>query len=426
MLKKLRSRFILITMSLISVILIIILIGVCFFMAQSEEYQSLMQMEEISKSEGIIRHPIPPMFIAKDTKPPKHPPFPLISNFSSNSFAVKLNADGTVIEITPQFESEIQTEQIPDFIAQVETQNQPEGIIKVNNIQVRFLKTDKPYGSIIVFLDRTTELATLNRLLLICTLIGFISLIILFIITVRLSKWAISPIETAWEKQKQFVADASHELKTPLTVITTNIDVVLSNSLDYVENQSKWLHYIKSEVNRMTKLVNDLLYLAKLDDDTRKLIKSNFNMSEVYMNTCLPFESIVFESHKFLNLDIASDLMYYGDESRLKQVMVILIDNAIKNTPEGGLITLALKSTHNKIILSITNTGPGIPNEYHDKIFERFYRVDSSRARQTGGYGLGLSIAKSIVTQHQGTIHVSSSVEGPTTFTVILPLKILY
>lgn len=420
MLKRLKTRFVLITMSLIALILLIIFSGIYFFMAQSEKNFALNNMRNMTKTDSFSFRHNPPMF-----QDPNFNPQPDLPRFRDDSFLVKLSSDNEVIQIVPPLESQEQLEQIPTFVNLAEAQDEKEGIIFINSTEVRFLKQDTDMGKVIVFSDRTEEIATLNRLLMICLLIGILSFAILFVITLYLAQWAISPVAKAWEKQKQFVADASHELKTPLTVIATNTDVVLGNPFDYVENQSKWLHYIKTETERMTKLVNDLLYLAKVDDDESLLHRLEFNISEAFTNVCLPFESIIFESNKHFHMDIAPELIIYGDENRLKQLAIILLDNAIKNTTENGDIYFSLKKdvAKNKLIFSVTNTGPGIPVEHHHKIFERFYRVDPSRARETGGYGLGLSIAKSIVTQHSGNIEVQSSPEGPTTFSVTLPIK---
>ena len=420
MLKKLKARFLLITMSLIAVVLLVIFSGIYFFMAQSEKNSSLNNMRNIAKADQFSFRHEPPMF-----QDPNYRPKPEMPRLGDDSFLVRISSSDEVIQIVPPFESQEQLAQIPTFVELAEEQDTMEVIILVNSTEVRFLKQMTDTGKVIVFSDRSQELNTLNRLLMICLLIGFLSFTLLFVITLYLAQWAIKPVAKAWEKQKQFVADASHELKTPLTVIATNTDVVLSNPFDYVENQSKWLHYIKTETERMTKLVNDLLYLAKVDDDEALLHQSEFNISEAFTNVCLPFESIIFESNKHFHMDITPDLLVYGDENRLKQLAIILLDNAIKNANEAGDIYFSLRrdASKNKLVFSVTNTGPGIPVEHHNKIFERFYRVDPSRARETGGYGLGLSIAKSIVTQHAGSIEVQSTLEGPTTFLVILPMK---
>lgn len=432
MLKKLHFRFILITMTLVTIILTVILTSIYLFMAQGEHMQATEFMKTAINTGVFPPKKIPPMLekIPSNNMPDNRPNFIFSSNLAlyANSFLVEIDEFGgiTLRYFSSDFNIDDASDTILDFIKLAQDKHSPEGIIKVNNLEVRFLIKTEPHKQVIVFTDRSAEIATLNRLLWICIFIGFLSMLVFLVITIFLAKWAIHPVEHAWEKQKQFVADASHELKTPLTVIATNADVILANPYTQVKDQLKWLNYIKIETEHMTKLVNDLLYLAKLDDEEVLTHKMLFNLSDSLMNICLPFECVIFESNKTFNMNIAPDIKYYGDEGRLKQLGVILLDNAIKHTPENEKIdfNVALDNTKNKILISVTNTGPGIPEEYHKKIFERFYRVDKSRARATGGYGLGLAIAKNIVMQHNGTIHVTSSLEGPTTFWVSLPYKL--
>ncbi len=431
MVKQLRLRFIMVTMSLITIILISILTSIYLFMAQGERFQTARFMKDVASSGTFPSNNIPPMFNNKPIKniPKRTPGFILTPDPSlyANSFLVVLTDSGEISlrYFSSDFNINEETDTILNFIKLAHEQNAPEGIIKVDNLEIRFLIKNEPHQQIIVFTDRSSEIATLTRLMWICIFIGLLSLMGFFVVSVILSKWATKPMERAWEKQKEFVADASHELKTPLTVIATNADVLLSNPLDQINTQAKWLNYIKTETERMTKLVNNLLYLAKMEDDEILKHKMYFNLSDALMDICLPFECVVFESNKIFNMNIEPDIEYYGDEGRLKQLGVILLDNAIKHTNENGTIAfnVSLDSIKNKILLSVTNTGPGISEEHHQKIFERFYRVDKSRARETGGYGLGLAIAKTIVTQHNGTIDVTSSLQGPTTFSVSLPLK---
>lgn len=429
MLKKLRLRFIMTTMTLVTIILIAILTSIYLFMAKGEHRQTAQFMKTIANEEAFPFKNIPPMLeknYSQERVGNKHTPmFMPDPSLYANSFLVVLSESGemTLRYFSSDFDINAESETILNFIALAKAQAAPEGIIKVNNSEVRYLIKNQPHAQIIVFTDRSGEIATLRRLLMICIFIGLLSICGFLVITIFLSKWAIKPMERAWEKQKEFVADASHELKTPLTVIATNADVILANPLDQIKDQAKWLSYIKTETERMTKLVNDLLYLAKMDDEEILQHKLRFNLSDALMDICLPFECIIFESNKHFNMSIDPDIMYDGDEGRIKQLGVILLDNAIKHTKENGHIDFTVALDTNKITLSVSNTGPGIPEDQQQKIFERFYRVDKSRARETGGYGLGLSIAKNIVTQHNGTITVTSSQKGPTTFLVTLPLK---
>ncbi len=275
-------------------------------------------------------------------------------------------------------------------------------------------------GHMFVFLDITAQENILTNLIYTFSVVGLVMLIILFFASRYFANRSITPVKEAFDKQKQFIADASHELKTPLTIINTNADVLLSNSDDTIHNQSKWLHYIKSETERMTRLTNDLLFLTQMDDSRSSMVFSKFNLSEAAENIILTMEAVIFEKHVSLEYDIESDLTVYGNSEQIKQVIMILLDNAVKYTSPKGSVTLSLKKQHNEVVLSLTNTGEGIAAEHLARIFDRFYRTDASRVRKQGGYGLGLAIAKSIVEQHKGKIHAKSTVGESTTFYVHL------
>jgi signal transduction histidine kinase len=209
------------------------------------------------------------------------------------------------------------------------------------------------------------------------------------------------------EQQRRFIADASHELRTPLTTILANTEIMLAKPQESVKSQSKWLEYIKTEAQRMTHLLADMLYLAKTDDSKQTVILSDVNLSDTVTYTLLTFESVIFEKEKHLQSDIAPDIRVEGDEERIRQMLMILLDNAVKYSDEHGTITVRLSREHEKAKLSVANSGIPIETKHQKKIFERFYRTDESRARDSGGSGLGLAIAKSIADAHHAKIGVS-------------------
>ena len=274
----------------------------------------------------------------------------------------------------------------------------------------------KHYGKIIVFLD-ISQYQQVNKNLFFTTLFMGITAIILFtLISFGLSFWLVKPVKENFERQKRFISDASHELKTPLAVISANTDVLESEI-----GENKWLGYIRSESQRMSELVNELLMLARLDDKSgHKLIMSEINLSDLVLMTALPFESTVFEMGKKFDVDVQPDIQCKGDESALKHILTIIIDNAIKYSAEHGEISVKLYNQSNKHIIEVYNTGEGIKPENLSKIFERFFRQDESRNSKTGGYGLGLSIAKSSVEAHGGKISVQSVYGEWVKFTVTL------
>ncbi len=296
------------------------------------------------------------------------------------------------------------------------------GKYEIDSVSYRY-KLSKAMGGneyFVILLDRSIEISTLNRLLFTFIIIGCVGIIIMFFISLFLANWAIKPIEVAWNRQKQFIADASHELKTPLTVISTNTDVLLSNPNDYIKNQERWLRYIKSETARMSKLVSELLYIAKSDSNEIKMDMSEFDISNTISSICLIFEPLVFEAGKELVADISQKLKYYGDEDRIKQLITILLDNAVKYSIVNSHISVSLfRNNQGRIKFCVSNKCEELTNENISKLFDRFYRVDSSRNSSTGGNGLGLNIAQTIAEAHNGQINVNYKY-GMISFTVTL------
>lgn len=417
MLEKLKRRFIIINFSILVSIFLAIFSGTYYLMSKTIESQSTFIMNQIAQNNGLLK--VPP----KEFNNRFQSPIPINESMMRNSFTVFTDQIGNISHVISHLDSDSDLSGLDALVLEISSLSQKEGVTTLNELSLRFFKVDRPDGIKIVFLDRTSELSTLSQLAFVLIVIGLISIVMLSIISYYFASWAIKPVAKAWEKQQQFVADASHELRTPLTVIQTTTDVILTNEEKTVYEQKKWLDYIKSETERMSKLVADLLYLAKIDRNESVMKAYEFNLSEAIINAALPLESVVFEAGKNLMIDIQPDLMLIGEEERIQQVAIILLDNAQKHAPKASDILLKLYGCDDIFILEVTNDGPGIPAEHQDKIFERFYRADESRARETGGYGLGLAIAKGIVTAHNGTIKVKSILNETTTFTVTLPRK---
>ncbi|MEO2210220.1 HAMP domain-containing sensor histidine kinase [Paenibacillus amylolyticus] len=275
-------------------------------------------------------------------------------------------------------------------------------------------------GHMIVFIDVTAQQGILTNLIYTFAVVGLIMLIVIYFLSRYFANRSIAPVREAFEKQKQFIGDASHELKTPLAIINTNADVLLANQEDTIANQAKWLHYIKSETERMTGLTNDLLYLTQMDDSRSTMIHAKFNMSDAVESIILPMEAVIFEKNISLDYNIEPNLTVHGSSEQIKQVILILLDNAVKYSGPKGAVNVTLQKQNNDVMLAVSNTGEGIAPEHLDRIFDRFYRTDSSRARKHGGHGLGLAIARSIVDQHKGELYARSVVGEGATFYVRL------
>lgn len=285
---------------------------------------------------------------------------------------------------------------------------------KIENLYVDQYSYAFQAPNTLTIVDNTSAKAKLESLLKTSILIFVLIEIIIIILTVEITRWIIKPVIESFNKQKQFVADASHELKTPIAVIMSNAE-----ALEKEPEENKWLNNIKSEADRMNELVTSLLDLARLEEGKDKEVQQEENLSKIVEMSVLTFESLMYENKIKLQYDIQKDIKAKCNSSQMKQLVAILIDNAIKHSEADGEINIVLKKQKNDVLMTVSNKEKEIPKEIQEKIFERFYRAYESRNRDTNRYGLGLAIAKNIVENHNGKISVESE-KGITTFKVVL------
>jgi signal transduction histidine kinase len=272
----------------------------------------------------------------------------------------------------------------------------------------------------IVFLDITNGVRILQTLMFTLTCVGAGVLIALFWLSYRFAVRAVRPIEESYNKQKRFIADASHELRTPLAIIGANVEAVETNGKESVESQKEWFEYIHAALKRTGKLLDDLLYLAK-SEGLKNEDNLPFDLSVVCERVCASMEAVLYDNGISVETEIEKNIIAVGDSEKIAQVFYILLDNAGKYTPRGGKIRFILNHTNDRAVAHVTNSGDGIAAEDLPKIFDRFYRTDASRSTETGGFGLGLSIARTIVDRSGGVITAESG-DGLTTFIVKLKL----
>lgn len=406
MIRKLKIKFVAINMAFISIVLIIIFISVYISTNNRIVHDSNDFMRRIVERSDYEK--FPKREIGGMKRDDFMPPF--------TSFFVELNESQSIENVIGEdivISDESVLDTIIEYCLNSKTSN---GIVHGEGL--RFYKFTNGITTKIAFVDRTNEIKTLSSLIRTSLFVGFFGMLAFFTISVFLANWALKPVEESWEQQKQFIADASHELKTPLTVILTNIGIIMSHKEDTVLSQSKWIGYVKSEAERMTTLINDMLFLAKADSEKSKLILSNLNFSDIVTGCLLTFESTIFERGKFLESDIQENIFINGEENKLKQLIMILLDNACKYSPEKSTIEIKLIQYQEKCKLTVLNRCYGISQEHLNHIFERFYRIEKSRSRYDGGYGLGLSIAQSIVNLNSGKIY-AQSLDNNIVFTVV-------
>lgn len=410
MLHRLRVKFILTNMLLVTLVLLAVFGALVYSTASQLQRESVTVMTLMLRRDGV-----PPQFEFKAPLPGTEREWQSVIP----AFCVMVDGQG---EISLEAGENVKVSQdvVEQAVEQVLTSGANSGTL--SELGLRFLKETTQDGEIqIAFSDLSWEWNSLWRLVFNSLLIGAGAMVVFFLISLFLSRLALKPVEEAWQQQRQFVADASHELKTPLTVILANTGIVEGHPQDTVASQDKWIRYIREEAQRMKGLVEDMLFLAKHDDARRPTKSQLCNLSDLVTGCVLRFESVAFESGVELDSEIQPELSIHGDLDCLERLVMILLDNAVKYAGEPGRVRLELQRRQERAVLSVTNTGTPIPPEHLEHLFQRFYRVDGSRSRKEGGYGLGLAIAQTIVQAHRGQIEVKSDAQNGTCFTVTLP-----
>lgn len=427
---KLRNKLLIINMSIISIVMIAAFATIYFITYNNINSENQNKLNSRSAMQISIRGTGLPNVLEKGRL--------ITQNFSTGdplSFNMEVDSKGNILNINSYID--LPKESYYKAFETAWSNKKNTSTISLEGKQWRYLITQmskriitgsgEQYESLentyqLTFLDVTESNKTLFALLTTLLFVGLMMLLVIFIISLYFANRAIKPIAQIWEKQKQFVADASHELKTPVSIINANYDALLANQEETIKSQLKWLGYIRIGTDRMTKLINDLLSLAKIEDVNLETGKIPFNISSVVNDAMLSMEAVVIEKGITLSLSIEPDIIVKGDSERVKQLVNILLDNAIKYSNENGLIDISLIKSKHQVICSIKNSGKGIAKQDLLKVFDRFYRADPSRTHEIVGYGLGLSIAKTIIDRLGGEIHVTSVENELTTFTFTLGL----
>lgn len=416
MIKKLRLKFVLFSMGGILLVLLIIFATQNYMTVKSSREQTQRLLESIVMTDGDMssmrQRPdgVLPRGKSQNENGLRPPEQETVRG--AKFFYVKFDSGGNVLECNISHITGLTEEEAVTYAQNAIALGAQDG----TSDGYQFLVSQKQYGTIAALAQRDIETSMLRQFTTISAAAVGGGVLVFFILVLIFSKWAVKPVKTAFEKQRQFISNAGHELKTPITIIAANADV-LKNEI----GENKWLSYIQNQNERMAGLVNELLILARTDESGQKPQFQKFDLSSALTGCTLEFESIAYESGKTLLTDIQPGIFLTGNEQMLKQLLYLLTDNALKHSDSHGIVKISLKSAGSKAALEVYNTGEGIDGKELDKIFERFYRSDSSRSRETGGYGLGLAIGKSIVETHRGKITVQSEKGKWTRFTVVLP-----
>lgn len=457
MLKRLRIKFIALNMTTIFLVMAVAFVGICFTErqqnlkevqaslggaihkaaeadrnARAQEdplVQTMPESQENSETSalGQERSDTPSARLAQDgSQAESKRPDGMVLGKGEESYTIpvavyRLLQDGSLTAAFPDQSvisvDENAIEEAAQTIAQA-----ADGTDVLSDCGLVYMKQSTKDGTYVTFAD-SSFIERWKSLAASLALAGSIALAALFAINVFFARWALRPVEEAWEKQRRFVADASHELKTPLTVILANVSILEKHPETPLRENMQWLESTREEAVRMQELVSDMLSLAQTES-AEAFEPARTNLSNLVSKESLQFESVAFERNVSIEEDVVEGMYVQGNERALEKLVGTLIDNACKYAEERSSVTVRLSRQGKKAVLSVRNLGSPIPQESIEHVFDRFYRADKARTHdESRSFGLGLAIAREIAELHGGTIRVESSAEDGTVFTVMLPLS---
>lgn len=407
MIKKLRIKLIAASMASLFLVLFVIegIVGVLNYKKIVNDADHILEVLEENAGK------FPPKFTG-DRKG-ERPKMSLEIPYESRYFSVLLDENGNVILTDTSKIVSVDTEKAIEYASEIWERKTEKGFLD----EYRYWKCSYNGEVRIIFLDCRRQLDNFQNFLLTTFGVSSIGLFAVFVLMVYLSARIVKPFSDNYEKQKRFITDAGHELKTPLTVIEADTEIL---EMDFGENE--WLLDIQGQTKRLEDLTNALVMLSRVEEGTNREMKIELPLSDIVEEVCHAFQAPAKVQGKSLNSTIASMISMKGDEKAIRGLITILLDNAVKYTNENGYISVGLEKKKNRIYLSVFNTTEYISKEQISHLFDRFYRTDSSRNSQTGGYGLGLSIAAATVELHRGKIIAETEDEKSLRITVVFPV----
>ena len=404
MLKKMRWHFILAAMLAVFIMLVAVLAGINVWNYHTTAERADQRIQEIygfesgkvpgmENSEENASQPVPPdIFNRPDDHDPEAP-------YTTRFFIVRLDEEGNVTDVSTDFIASVTQTEAEEFARKVLNEKRQVGYYKNYRVQILAKKND----NIVIFLNTTMELRSVRNVLLISCLVGVVCFLVVFLLVILLSKRAMKPYIRNIERQKRFITDASHEIKTPLTSIATSVDVI---EMEYGEDE--WTRNIHKQTSKMSRMVADLVTLSRLDEENPFLERTEFSLSDAVWEVAEPFASLAKAQGKKYSQRIEENLTLCGNPDATRQMISVLLDNAMKYSDENGTIRLDVYKVHGKTKIEVFNTCVLEETQNLSRLFDRFYRPDNSRSRKTGGSGIGLSIAQAVAEAYGGKIKVSS------------------
>ncbi len=406
MIKKLRIKLIAAPMISLFLVLFVIggIVGILNYKKIVNDADRILEVLEENAGKFPQKFPTE----RKDDRLGMSPEIPYESRF----FSVLLDENGNIILTDTSKIISIDTEKAMEYASEIWEKGTEKGFLD----EYRYWKCSYKGQIRIIFLDCRRQLDNFHNFLLTTFGVSSVGILSVFALMVIMSSRIVKPFSDNYEKQKRFITDAGHELKTPLTIIEADTEVL---EMDFGENE--WLQDIKGQTKRLADLTNTLVTLSRMEEGQNSNMKVDFPLSDVVEEVCHTFQAPAKVQKKNLDSTIQPMISMKGDEKAIRGLVTILLDNAVKYTNENGQISVILEKKKNRMYLSVFNTTEYISQEQILHLFDRFYRTDASRNSQTGGYGLGLSIAAVTVESHRGKILAETKDEKSLKITVILP-----
>ena len=425
MIRKLRIKFITASMLSLALVLLVILGGINALSYRKTVEDADMILAVLAESRGSFPQKMPP---AENGLAQKNPPggkaggdgmlrkrgFTDETPFESRFFSVLMDEEGQVLSTDTGKIAAVDESTAEEYARQIRASGKERGFLGV----YRFLRSQEGQDSRIIFLDCGRSLSGVRAVLLASVSLSLLGLLAVLVLLMLFSGRIVTPAAESYEKQRRFITDAGHEIKTPLTIIGADADL-----LELEWGESEWLTDIKRQTRRLTGLTNDLITLSRMDEEKPQLQCIEFPLSDVVEETAQSFQGPAKAKKIALDMEIQPMLACNGEEKAIRQLVSILLDNAVKYTPEEGRIRVRLEKEGRCQKLSVANTtAQPVEKEQLNRMFDRFYRADTSRNAATGGYGLGMAIARGIVAAHKGKIQALSPEENCLMVAVSLPV----
>lgn len=407
MLKRIQRRFVSAAMAAFGTVMLLIIVGINV----ANYYRTAFMQDRLA--EALLEHE-QTAFSRQEAPPPPDRGIPgrdPEAAFMTRFFTVRCDADGRARAVSRDYISSVDEEEAERYAQTVLAKRREKGYYG----SYRYLVKKDEKGIIVLFLNAAFQIQSMRSLLFVSLAIGLVSLLTVFILILLFSRRAVRPYMKMIEQQKRFITDAGHELKTPIASIVTSADIAAME-----HEGDEWIDNIRRQAGRLTKLVEDLVALSRLDEEVPFPEKSRFSMSEVAWETAEPFVHLAKAKGKHYSQHIEEGLILYGDRSSVQRMISILLDNAVRYSDDGGEIQLRIYGRRGRICVEVSNTCDLPDISDLDRLFDRFYRLDESRSATTGGTGIGLSMVRAIAEIHGGKASVQSADGKKICFMVVL------